>query len=117
MQKMKLTLGQRFKILFTGKISVTQPTLTHDRKSTRVKRACGKYAELAKKSRQTPTEWVQIAVMPLGSAHTLASRVRRGGVAAFRKPRGGVCEARITPCMSEYVVEMRFIPNKKENKK
>lgn len=104
---MKLTLGQRFKILFTGKISVTQPTLTHDRKSTRVKRACGKYAELAKKSRQTPTEWVQIAVMPLGSAHTLASRVRRGGV----------YEARITPCMSEYVVEMRFIPNKKENKK
>lgn len=114
---MKLTLAQRFKILFTGKISVTQPTLTHDRKSTRVKRACGKYAELAKKSRQTPTEWIQIAVMPLGSACTLASRVRRGGVTAFRKPRGGHYEAHLIPCMSEYVVEMRFIPNKKENKK
>lgn len=114
---MKLTLRQRLKILFTGKIPVTQPTLTHNRKSTRVKRACGKYAELAKKCRQTPTEWIQIAVMPLGSARTLASRVRRGGVTAFRKPRGGHYEARLTPCMSEYVVEMRFIPNKKENTK
>lgn len=54
--------------------------------------------------------------MPLGSARVLASRVRRGGVAAFRKPRGGVYEARITPCMSEYVVEMRFIPNKRKEK-
>lgn len=114
---MKLTLRQRLKILFTGKISVTPPTLTHDRKSTRVKRACGKYAELAKKSRQTPTEWIQIAVMPLGSARALASRVRRGVGKAFRKPCGGVYEVRITPCMSEYVVEMRCIPNKKENKK
>ena len=65
---MKLTLGQRLKILFTGKISVTQPTLTHDRKSTRVKRACGKYAELAKKAVKHQPKWVQIAVMPLGSA-------------------------------------------------
>lgn len=56
---MKLTLKQRLKILFTGKIPVTQPTLTHNRKSTRVKRAYGRYAELAKKCRQTPTEWIQ----------------------------------------------------------
>lgn len=111
---MKLTLRQRLKILFTGKIPVTPPTLTHNRKSTRVKRACGKYAELAKKSRQTPTKWIQIAVMPLNSARVLASRVKHGRLTVFKKPRGGHYEARLTPCMSEYVVEMRFIPNKRK---
>lgn len=52
--------------------------------------------------------------MTLDSARSLASRVRRGSVTAFRKPRGGHYEARLTPCMSEYVVEMRFIPNKRK---
>ena len=114
---MKLTFIQRLKLLFTGKLPVTQPTVTHDHKSLRVKRACGNYAELAKKCRQTPNEWIQIAVMPLYSARALASKVKHNRLTAFRKPRGGVYEARITPCMSEHIVEMRFIPNKKENTK
>lgn len=114
---MKLTLGQRLKLLFTGKLPLAQPPVTRERKSTRVKRACGSYAELAKKCRQTPNEWIQIAVMPLYSARALASKVKHNRLTAFRKPRGGVYEARITQYLSEYIVEMRFIPNKKENKK
>lgn len=114
---MKLTFIQRLKLLFAGKIPITQPTVTHERKSLRVKRACGSYAELAKKCRQTPNEWIQIAVMPLYSARALASKVKHGRLTAFHKPRGGVYEARITQYLSEYIVEMRFIPNKKENTK
>lgn len=119
---MKLTLSQRFKILFTGKMPETQPTeptepvappaptlptkLTHD-----------EYAALAKQCRKTPNKWVQITIKPLNSAAPLASKIRHGGLVAFKKPRGGHYEARLTPCMSEYIVEAKFIPNKKENKK
>lgn len=119
---MKLTLSQRFKILFTGKMPEPQPTeptepapppapplptkLTHD-----------DYAALAKQCRKTPNKWTQITIKPHNTAAPLASKIRHGGLVAFKKPRGGHYEARLTPCMSENIVEAKFIPNKKENTK
>lgn len=129
---MKLTLKQRLKILFTGEmpellIAVdkniptldTPPLRLYDPviDSPRIKRSHDNYATLAKKCRKTPNTWIQIATVPRTTAAPLASKIRHGGLVAFRKPRGGHYDARLTPCMSEYIVEAKFIPNKKENTK
>ena len=129
---MKLTLKQRFRILFTGEMpepfmvvdataftrstGVLRPydpvidsprtTLTHD-----------DYVILAKKCRKTPNKWIQIAIKPCNSARTLASKIKHGNVLAFRKPRGGYYDAHATEYMDEYIVEAKFIPNKKEKTK
>ena len=129
---MKLTLAQRFKILFTGEMS--EPFMVVDTTaftrntgvlrpydpvidSPRIKRSHDNYATLAKKCRKNPNSWTQIATVPRTTAAPLASKIRHGGLVAFRKPRGGHYDARLTPCMSEYIVEAKFIPNKKENTK
>lgn len=128
---MKLTLKQRLKILFTGKLpeplmtvdtnalAVDTTTLIPDTAvvSPRTKRSHDSYAALAKKCRKTPNQWTQIVTAPRSTAAPLASKIRHGGLVAFRKPRGGHYDARLTPCMSECIVEAKFIPNKKENKK
>lgn len=129
---MKLTLSQRLKILFTGKmpeplmavdtnaLTVDTTTLIPDTAVAyqRTKRSHDNYATLAKKCRKNPNQWTQIATAPRSTAAPLASKIRHGGLAAFKKPRGGHYEARLTPCMSEYIVEAKFIPNnKKENTK
>lgn len=121
---MKLTLSQRLKILFTGEMpeplmAVDTTTLIPDTSavSQRTKRSHDSYAALAKKCRKTPNQWTQIVTAPRSTAAPLASKIRHGGLVAFRKPRGGHYDARLTPCMSEYIVEAKFIPNKKENTK
>lgn len=120
---MKLTLSQRLKILFTGEMPETPTAPTApivDNTiivSQRTKRSHDNYATLAKKCRKNPNQWTQIATAPRSTAAPLASKIRHGGLAAFKKPRGGHYEARLTPCMSEYIVEAKFIPNKKETKK
>lgn len=77
-----------------------------------------KYAEQAKACRMHPECWQQVATTPVRStANALVSKIRHGGLVAFKKPRGGHYDARLTPCMSEYLVEAKFIPNKKENTK
>lgn len=125
---MKLTLAQRFKILFTGKMPEplmavklldTPTTLMPDTAIAyqRTTRTHDGYAALAKKCRKNPNSWTQIATAPRSTAAPLASKIRHGGLVAFRKPRGGHYEARLTPCISEYIVEAKFIPNKKENTK
>lgn len=126
---MKLTLKQRLKILFTGKMPEplmvidTTPLIKCDTTmlrpdtaevSQRTKRSHDNYAALAKKCRKTPNSWIQIATVPRTTAAPLASKIRHGGLVAFRKPRGGHYEARLTPCMSEYIVEAKFIPNNKK---
>lgn len=129
---MKLTLKQRFRILFTGEMP--EPFMVVDTTvftrntgvlrpydpvidSPRIKRSHDNYAALAKKCRKTPNQWTQIVTAPRSTAAPLASKIRHGGLVAFRKPRGGHYDARLTPCMSEYIVEAKFIPNKKENTK
>ena len=118
---MKLTLAQRFKILFTGKMPEPQPTepteptpppapplptkLTHD-----------DYVILAKKCRQTPNKWVQITIKPRNSARPLASKIKNGNILAFKKPRGGHYDAHAIQYLDEYIVEVRFIPNNKNSK-
>lgn len=129
MQKMKLTLKQRLKILFTGempedliaikkgtiKLLDTAPLIPDTTVvSQRTKRSHDNYAALAKKCRKNPNSWIQIATVPRTTAAPLASKIRHGGLVAFRKPRGGHYEARLTPCMSEYIVEAKFIPNNKK---
>lgn len=128
---MKLTLAQRFKILFTGKmpeplmavdtnaLAVGTTTLIPDTAVAyqRTKRSHDSYVTLAKKCRKNTNSWTQITTAPRSTAAPLASKIRHGGLVAFRKPRGGHYEARLTPCMSEYIVEAKFIPNKKENTK
>lgn len=126
---MKLTLSQRLKILFTGKMP--EPLMVVDTTafmrntgvlraydptvvSQRTARTHDGYATLAKKCRKTPNAWIQIATVPRTTAAPLASKIRHGGLVAFRKPRGGHYEARLTPCMSEYIVEAKFIPNNKK---
>lgn len=130
---MKLTLKQRIIVLFTGKLPEplrvidTTPLIKFDTTilrpdtaavSQRTKHSHDNYATLAKKCRKNPNQWTQIATAPRSTAAPLASKIRHGGLAAFKKPRGGHYDARLTPCMSEYIVEARFIPNnKKENTK
>lgn len=126
---MKLTLRQRIKILFTGE--TPEPLIAVDKNiftpetlplrpydpvidSPRTKRSHDNYVTLAKKCRKTPNKWIQIATVPLTTAAPLASKIRHGKLVAFRKPRGGHYDARLTPCMSEYLVEARFIPNNKK---
>lgn len=121
---MKLTLKQRIIALFTGKLP--EPLMAVDTTSLRpyitvvsqrTKRSHDHYVTLAKKCRKNPNSWTQIATVPLTTAAPLASKIRHGKLVAFRKPRGGHYDARLTPCMSEYLVEAKFIPNKKENTK
>lgn len=129
---MKLTLRQRIKILFTGKMpeplmavdtnafklldtNMLRPDTTEV--SPRTKRSHDNYVTLSKQCRKTPNKWIQITTVPLTTAAPLASKIRHGGLVAFRKPRGGHYDARLTPCMSEYLVEAKFIPNNKENTK
>lgn len=143
---MKLTLKQRMIVLFTGRVgeksadtvdaSTVKPTpimppkavVIPERKratataaSTEPKRRKprhSKYAEQAKACRMHPECWQQVATTPVRStANALVSKIRHGGLVAFKKPRGGHYDARLTPCMSEYLVEAKFIPNKKENTK
>lgn len=127
---MKLTLKQRIIALFTGKlpeplevidktefIRVFPTALRIDPAalaSQRTKRSHDNYVTLAKKCRKTPNNWIQITTVPLTTAAPLASKIRHGKLVAFRKPRGGHYDARLTPCMSEYLVEAKFIPNKKK---
>lgn len=130
---MKLTLKQRIIALFTGELP--EPLDVIDKTtfiklfptalridpaavaSQRTKRSHDNYVTLAKKCRKNPNKWVQIVTVPPTTAAPLASKIRHGGLVAFRKPRGGRYDARLTPCMSEYLVEAKFIPNKKENTK
>lgn len=129
---MKLTLKQRIIALFTGKLP--EPLMAVDTtvftRNTGVLRAYNptvdeparqrshdNYVALAKQCRKTPNVWIQIATVPRSTAAPLASKIRHGGLVAFKKPRGGHYDARLTPCMSEYLVEAKFIPNKKENTK
>lgn len=129
---MKLTLKQRIIALFTGKLP--EPLMAVDTNafkildtaplipdttvaSPRTKRSHDNYVTLAKQCRKNPNSWTQIATVPLTTAAPLASKIRHGKLVAFRKPRGGHYDARLTPCMSEYLVEAKFIPNKKENTK
>lgn len=143
---MKLTLKQRIIALFTGRVveksadtvdtSTVKPTtqappkavVIPERKSAsaaaagaeskRRKPRHSKYAEQAKACRQHPECWQQIATTPVRStANALASKIRHGGLPPFHKPRGGHYEARASLCMGMRLVEARFIPNKKENKK
>lgn len=118
---MKLTLKQRLKILFTGKMpepptAPTAPTtppappapplptkLTHD-----------DYVILAKKCRQTPNKWVQITIKPRNSARPLASKIKNGNILAFKKPRGGRYDTHAIQYLDEYIVEAKFIPNNKK---
>lgn len=77
-----------------------------------------KYAEQAKACRQHPECWQQIATTPVRStANALVSKIRHGGLPPFHKPRGGHYEARASLCMGMRLVEARFMPNNKENKK
>lgn len=129
---MKLTLKQRIIALFTGKLP--EPLMAVDTTaftlgtgalrpydpvidSPRTKRSHDNYVTLAKQCRKNPNVWIQIATVPRSTAAPLASKIRHGGLVAFRKPRGGHYDARLTSCMSEYLVEAKFIPNKKENTK
>ena len=129
---MKLTLKQRLKILFTGKMP--EPFMVVDAtaftRSTGVLRAYDPvidsprttlthddYVALAKQCRKNPNKWIQITVKPRNSARPLASKIKHGSILAFRKPRGGHYDAHATEYMSEYIVEAKFIPNKKENTK
>lgn len=123
---MKLTFKQRMIVLFTGKLP--EPLIAVDATSFKlpdtptvvsqhIKRSHDDYITLAKKCRKSPNVWTQIATVPRSTAAPLASKIRHGGLAAFKKPRGGHYDARLTPCMSEYLVEAKFIPNKKENTK
>lgn len=130
---MKLTLKQRIIALFTGElpkplevidktefIRVFPTALRIDPvavASQRTKRSHDNYVTLAKQCRKTPNKWVQITTVPRSTAAPLASKIRHGGLVAFKKPRGGHYDARLTPCMSEYLVEAKFVPNNKENKK
>ena len=129
---MKLTFRQRIIALFTGKLPEpliavnTTSFIKYDTTplrpdttvaSQRTKRSHDNYVTLAKKCRKNPNSWTQIATVPLTTAAPLASKIRHGKLVAFRKPRGGHYDARLTPCMSEYLVEAKFIPNKKENTK
>lgn len=78
------------------------------------------YEMPAKKCRQKPQQWQQVAVTPVRStANALASKIRHGNNLAFKSRRDGHYEARMAPYMSEYLVEARFIPKtkNKENKK
>lgn len=124
---MKLTLRQRIKILFTGEMPEplidkniftleTHPLRPYDPviDSPRTKRSHDNYVTLAKQCRKNPNSWTQIATVPLTTAAPLASKIRHGKLVAFRKPRGGHYDARLTPCMSEYLVEAKFIPNNKK---
>lgn len=129
---MKLTFKQRIIALFTGKLP--EPLMAVD--TTAFTRGVGvlraynptvdeparqrshdNYVTLSKQCRKTPNKWIQIATVPRSTAAPLASKIRHGKLVAFRKPRGGHYDARLTPCMSEYLVEAKFIPNKKENTK
>lgn len=108
-------------VLFTGKLpeplmAVDTAPLRPDTTvaSQRTKRSHDNYVTLAKQCRKNPNSWTQIATVPLTIAAPLASKIRHGKLVAFRKPRGGHYDARLTPCMSEYLVEARFIPNKKK---
>lgn len=130
---MKLTLKQRLKILFTGKMP--EPLIVFDKNAFKLldtgilrpynptvdepprQRSHDNYVTLAKQCRKTPNKWVQITTVPRSTAAPLASKIRHGGLVAFKKPRGGHYDARLTPCMSEYIVEAKFIPNNKENTK
>lgn len=142
---MKLTLKQRMIVLFTGKVTEesadtvdtstlkTAPAVTPkavvipERKTTRAaasvehkrrKPRYSKYTEQAKACRAHPECWQQIATTPVRStANALVSKIRHGGLPAFHKPRGGHYEARASLCMGMRLVEAKFIPNKKENKK
>lgn len=76
------------------------------------------YEPHAKQCRQKPQQWQQVALTPVRStACALASKIRHGSNLAFKKPRGGHYEARTAPYMDGYLVEARYMPNKKENKK
>lgn len=76
------------------------------------------YEPHAKQCRQKPQQWQQVALTPVRStACALASKIRHGSNLAFKKPRGGHYEARTAPYMDGYIVEARYMPNKKENKK
>lgn len=126
---MKLTLKQRMIVLFTGelpeslmavekgtiKLLDTAPLIPDTTvASQRTRRSHDNYVTLAKKCRKNPNSWTQIATVPLTTAAPLASKIRHGKLVAFRKPRGGHYDARLTPCMSEYLVEAKFIPNNKK---
>lgn len=143
---MKLTFKQRIIALFTGKVTEesvdtvdtstikTAPAVTPkavvipERKTAsaaaasaehkRRKPRYSKYAEQAKACRTHPECWQQIATTSVRStANALVSKIRHGGLPAFHKPRGGHYEARASLCMGMRLVEARFMPNKKENKK
>lgn len=129
---MKLTFKQRIIALFTGKLP--EPLMAVDTTAFTLRtgvlraytpavdeiarqRSHDNYITLAKKCRKNPNSWTQITTAPRSTAAPIASKIRHGGLVAFRKPRGGRYDARLTPCMSEYLVEAKFIPNKKENTK
>lgn len=143
---MKLTLKQRIIALFTGRVveksaaavdtSTVKPApqappkavVIPERKTTpavaasaehkRRKPRHSKYAEQAKACRQHPECWQQIATTSVRStANALVSKIRHGGLPPFHRPRGGHYEARASLCMGMRLVEAKFIPNKKENKK
>lgn len=71
---MKFTIGQRLKILFTGKLPETPTAPTAPIvdntiiASQRTKRSLDNYAALAKKCRKTPNMWIQIATVPRTTA-------------------------------------------------
>lgn len=126
---MKLTLSQRLKILFTGKMP--EPLIAIDKNiftiKTGVLRPYGPvidsprttlthddYVSLAKQCRKNPNKWIQITIKPCKSARPLASKIKHGSILAFRKPRGGHYDAHATEYMGEYIVEAKFIPNNKK---
>lgn len=112
---MKLTLKQRLKILFTGKMAEppTAPTAPTIARKTE-KLTHDDYVILAKKCRKNPNKWMQVTIKPCNSARPLASKIKNGHILAFGKPRGGRYDARATQYLDEYIVEAKFIPNNKK---
>lgn len=127
---MKLTLGQRFKILFTGKLPETQltienaelntsvrETLTAYHRASHEKVAPSEYARIARLCRVNEEEWwdAKTCNSPETAVCTKGN-ITRGAIQAFHKPRGGHWEARIIEQQGKYTVQVRFINNQQELK-
>ena len=128
--KMKLTLSQRLKILFTGKLPETQltienaelntsvrETLTAYHRASHEKVATSEYARIARLCRVNEETWwdAKTCNSPETAVRTKGN-ITRGAIQAFHKPRGGHWEARIIEQQGKYTVQVRFINNQQELK-
>lgn len=128
---MKLTLSQRFKILFTGKMPEPQPTepteppevVSNTAPDVTLHRAAhttvlhAEYEAIARKCRSNKETWYFAKKCDtIEAAMRAKGNIEKGRITAFRKPRNGYWEARIAEQQGLYIVQVLFRRNQQELK-